>query len=230
MVQLHPMDPESNPTVVVTQRLNDSSVVHASRLAQRTTIESTLCAGPKDTVGSDGGDSKTSSNGIHPLAKIAISRSSCPQPPLDDGITGGSSSASCDLHFAGMNVRLDPLERCAPHRIVVPQSEEDAHRIRGEMDGTYDAQFGEQRAATWNAITALSTLCEEVEEIDATFQSKILPSIVLFGADDDAQINKAGSRKDILDEEAQERRESALLARIGKFLPALQVASNGTAR
>eukprot|EP00584_Thalassiosira_punctigera_P026636 CAMPEP_0172578504 /NCGR_PEP_ID=MMETSP1067-20121228/138769_1 /TAXON_ID=265564 ORGANISM="Thalassiosira punctigera, Strain Tpunct2005C2" /NCGR_SAMPLE_ID=MMETSP1067 /ASSEMBLY_ACC=CAM_ASM_000444 /LENGTH=1253 /DNA_ID=CAMNT_0013371201 /DNA_START=412 /DNA_END=4173 /DNA_ORIENTATION=- len=161
---------------------------------------------------------------------MALSRSHCPQPPLDDAVTGGSSSVSCDVHFSGMNVRLDPLERCAPHRIVVPQNEEDTDRIRGELDGTYDPHFGEQRSATWNAITALSSLCEEVHELDATFQSQILPSIVLFGADDAAALNRPESKKDILDEEAQRRRESALLARIGKFLPALQAASNGTAR
>jgi len=231
-----PIDPELSPNVLVTRRLHDSSAVHASRLAQRTTIESSLCAGVTDTGGGDGGggDANTpkvvANDGIHPLAKIALSRSSCPQPPLDDGVTGGSSSVSCDVHFSGMNVRLDPLERCAPHRIVVPQNEEDTDRIRGELDGTYDPQFGEQRSATWNAITALSSLCEEVQELDTTFQSQILPSIVLFSAVDDAAIYREESKKDILDEEAQERRESALLARVGKFLPALQVASNGTAR
>mmetsp|Transcript_18981 Transcript_18981/g.35373 ORF Transcript_18981/g.35373 Transcript_18981/m.35373 type:complete len:385 (+) Transcript_18981:421-1575(+) len=232
-----PIDPELSPNVLVTRRLHDSSAVHASRLAQRTTIESSLCAGPKDTGGGGGGGGGDANapevianDGIHSLAKIALSRSSCPQPPLDDGVTGGSSSVSCDVHFSGMNVRLDPLERCAPHRIVVPQNEEDTDRIRGELDGTYDPQFGEQRSATWNAITALSSLCEEVQELDATFQSQILPSIVLFSAVDDAEIHREELKKDILDEEAQERRESALLARVGKFLPALQVASNGTAR
>ena len=49
-----------------------------------------------------------------------------------------------------------------------------------------------------------------------------LPSIVLFGADDGASsLHRPGAWKDVLDEEAQERRESALLARVGKFLPAL---------
>mmetsp|Transcript_20449 Transcript_20449/g.44383 ORF Transcript_20449/g.44383 Transcript_20449/m.44383 type:complete len:1312 (+) Transcript_20449:63-3998(+) len=219
------IDPEWSPTVLVTRRLRDASVVHASRLAEQTTIESSLrVGGPEDTVGGDDG------NRIHPLAKIALSRSSCPQPPLDDGITGGGSSVSCDVHFSGMNVRLDPLERCAPHRIVVPQNEEDTDRIRGELDGSYDAQLAEQRSATWNAVTALSTLCEEVQELDTTFQSQILPSIVLFSADDATSLPRSESKKDILDEEAQERRESALLARIGKFLPALQLASNGTTR
>lgn len=223
------IDPEWSPTLLVTRRLHDASVTHASRLAERTTVESSLRAGPKDKSGADG-NAKAGNDGIHPLAKLALSRSSCPQPPLDDGITGGGSSVSCDVHFSGMNVRLDPLERCAPHRIVVPQSEEDADRIRGELDGTYDAQLAEQRSATWNAVTALSSLCEEVQELDTTFQSQIMPSIVLFSADDANATTRSGSKKDILDEEAQERRESALLARIGKFLPALQLASNGTAR
>mmetsp|Transcript_21613 Transcript_21613/g.52202 ORF Transcript_21613/g.52202 Transcript_21613/m.52202 type:complete len:1326 (+) Transcript_21613:117-4094(+) len=222
------IDPEWNPSVLLTRRLRDASVSHASRLAERTTIESSLLSssGYADnfTATDKGGE------GVHPLAKIAISRSSCPQPPLDDGITGGGSSVSCDVHFSGMNVRLDPLERCAPHRIVVPQSEENADKVRGELDGAYDAQFGEQRSATWNAITALSTLCDEIQELDTAFQSQILPSIVLFSADDSIALNRSESKKDILDEEAQERRESALLARIGKFLPALQSAANGTAR
>lgn len=69
-----------------------------------------------------------------------------------------------------------------------------------------------------------------MQELETTFQSQILPSIVLFSADDSAEPNRLEAKKDILDEEAQERRESALLARIGKFLPALQMASNGTTR
>ena len=238
------MDPEWNPTVLVNKRLHDaSSGAHTSRLAERTTIEASLRGGgggSKDThhVGENTGVGATTNifgesvgDGVHPLAKIALSRASVPQPPLDDGITGGGSSVSCDVHFAGMDVQLDPLERCAPDRIVVPQNEDNAGAgdgYRGELDGSYDAKLAEQRSATWNAITTLSQLCEEVQELDTTFHSQILPSIALFSADD--EIAKAGEKKDVLDEEAQEHRESALLARIGKFVPALQLASNGTAR
>lgn len=224
----HSIDPEWSPTVLVSRRVNDY-VIHASRLGERTTIESSLRAGPTDTVADD--NAQADNDGIHPLAKLALSRSSCPQPPLDDGVTGGGSSVSCDVHFSGVNVRLDPLERCAPHRTVVPQSDDDAGRIRGEIDGKCDAQLGERRSATWNAITALSILCEEVQELETTFQSQILPSLVLFSADDSiAALDRSEAKKDILDEEAQERRESNLLARMGKVLPSLQLASNGTIR
>jgi hypothetical protein len=244
------IDPEWSPTALVTRRLRDSGVIHASRLAERTTVESLLTRGggtgpgphPSDEANDDvnagggGGDGGTANR--HPLAYAALMRSSCPQPPLDDAITGGGSSVSCDVHFSGMNVRLDPLERCAPHRIVVPQTEASTStsggwgggdiRQRGEIDGgAYDAGL---RSATWNAITALSTLCEEVHELDMTFQCRILPSLVLFSAKDDIDPCRIESKCDILDEEAHRRRESALLARIGKFLPALQLASNGTSR
>lgn len=219
----HLIDPEWSPTVLVTRRLRDaSSNKHVSRLAERTTVESSLHSSNNDDKNKD------DDGRVHPLAKIALARSHCPQPPLDDGITGGGSSVSCDVHFSGMNVRLDPLERCAPNRIVVPQSD----GVRGELDGTYDVKLGEQRSATWNAITVLSTLCEEVQELDNKFQTQILPSLVLFSADDVSEQTRTpeSKKKDILDEEAQERRESALLSRIGKFLPTLQLTCNGTYR
>ena len=161
------MDPEWNPSVLVARRLRDAAATHASCLAERTTVESSLCAGP-----GDGGDDAPSAaaadgGGARPLSELALERSSCPQPPLDDGITGGGSSVPFDVHFSGMNVRLDPLKRCAPHRIVVPQPQAEGEGggsdcgVRGEVDGAYayDAKLGERRSATWNAITALATLC-----------------------------------------------------------------------
>ena len=271
------IDPEWSPTALVTRRLRDAGAIHASRLAERTTVESLLPRrgdGGRSVVPSysvdDDDDEEEEDNDDdiaaaaehhhHPLASAALMRSSCPQPPLDDAVTGGGSSAPCDVHFSGMNVRLDPLERCAPHRIVVPQTTttttttsgggggvgwggDPRYRasrggggvgggivVRGEVDGgTYDAG---QRSATWNAITALSALCEEAHELDEAFRTRILPSIVLFGADDGTPPSDDGteSRRDILDEEVNGRRESALLARMGTFLPALQLASNGTSR
>lgn len=229
------IDPEWSPSALVTRRLRDVRIVHASRLAERTTIESLLLQsrGADDEKEEKDDDDVVGDSGrttaIYPLARMALPRSSCPQPPNDDGITGGGSSVSCDVHFSAMNIRLDPLERCAPHRIVVPS--EGSVGFRGEIDGgMYDI---EQRSAIWNAITALSTLCEEVQELDVTFHTRILPSIVLFGADDDNHIgpsSKMKSKSDILDERVHGKRESELLARIGRFLPALQLASNGTAR
>ena len=216
-----------DPTVLVTRCLRDtSSITHASRLAERTTIESSLYP----TTNSSNDDNNDGTH--HPLAKMVLARSTCPQPPLDDGITGGGSSVSCDMHFSGINTRLDPLERCAPHHIVDP---------RGELDGTYynDTQLcEEQKSATWNAITALATLCDEVQELDLTFQTQLLPSIVLFSSDDEdttkfkskSAEEESKQKKNSLDEEAQEKRESALLSRIGKFVPTLQLTSNGTSR
>ena len=229
------IDPEWSPSALVTRRLRDVSIVHASRLAERTTIESLLQSrGNDDEEVKDDNDDivgdSSATSAIYPIARMALPRSSCPQPPNDDGITGGGSSVSCDVHFSAMNIRLDPLERCAPHRIVVPS--EGSVGFRGEIDGgAYDI---EQRSAIWNAITALSTLCEEVQELDVTFHTRILPTIVLFGVDDDNHIggpsSKMKSKSDILDERVHGRRESELLARIGRFLPTLQLASNGTAR
>lgn len=110
--------------------------------------------------------------------------------------------------------------------------------VRGERDGTdRDAGADGRRAATWNAITALATLCEEVQELDGTFRSSILPSLALFegaagndGVDDGGAPPRAGTPGDVLDEAATRARESALLARAGTFLPALQRAANGAAR
>ncbi len=94
--------------------------------------------------------------------------------------------------------------------------------VRDKLDVTSDPRFGELRLATWNKVTALLSLYKEVQELDATFQDRILPSIILFGADDDASsLHRTGARKDVFDEEAQEQRESALLARVRKVLPAL---------
>ena len=116
----HFIDPEWSPSALVTRRLRDASIAHASRLAERTTIESLLPPTHEfDVV-----------DAVHPLANMALRRSLCPQPPLDDGVTGGGSSVSCDVHFSGMNVRLDPLERCAPHRIIVPSQ---GSFVRGEF-------------------------------------------------------------------------------------------------
>mmetsp|Transcript_26731 Transcript_26731/g.55214 ORF Transcript_26731/g.55214 Transcript_26731/m.55214 type:complete len:1342 (+) Transcript_26731:142-4167(+) len=228
-------DPSWNPHNLVSRRLREACNIHASRLSERTTISSSVSSAnaPPPT--------EIYNQVIHPLARASLPRSSCPQPPLDDAITGGGSSVACNVHFSGMNVKLDPLERAAPHRIVVPENEIEDGLVepRGEMDGTnYGVLWNEQRSATWNAISALATMCDEVEELDKTFESQILPSIVLFSADDYEAPStytitpalKKASKKDIFDEDAKAKRESALLARIGKFVPALQLASNGTVR
>ena len=225
MASARPVDPAWSPHVLVSRRLQDACVTNASRLSERTTIESS------------NNDAATvpNNNSVHPLAQIALARSSCPQPPLDDGITGGGSSVSCDVHYAGMDVRLDPLERAAPHKIVVPGFEDNdyingATGLRGELDGTLDEKLAEVRSSTWNAITALASLCDEVQEIDNTFQSQILPSIVLFSADDSFTPQSSRSKTDLFDDDAQKSRESELLSRMGKFMPSLQLASNGTVR
>ena len=53
--------------------------------------------------------------------------------------------------------------------------------VWGKLDGTSNPLFGELRAATWNKVTALSSLYKELQELDATFQDRILPLIILFG-------------------------------------------------
>ena len=213
--------------MLVSRRLRDACVTLSSCLSEQTTIESSSTTPTADE----------NNDVVHPLARIALARSSCPQPPLDDGITGGGSSVSCDVHYAGMNVRLDPLERVAPHRIVVPGFEDNDYTNqlghRGGLDGNMGDKLSEVRSSTWNAITALATLCDEVQELDKTFQSQILPAIVLFSADDSStpqSSQQSNSKTDIFDDDAQKGRESELLSRMGKFLPTLQLASNFTAR
>jgi|SaaInl74LU_5_DNA_1037368.scaffolds.fasta_scaffold09460_3 hypothetical protein len=222
----NPVDPAWNPHVLVSRRLRDACVTNASRLSEQSTIESSSNNDPASII--------PNNTVVHPLAQIALARSLCPQPPLDDGITGGGSSVSCDVHYSGMNVRLDPLERAGPHKIVVPFEDNDytngmghATGLRGELNGASDVSLAEVRSSTWNAITALASLCDEVQEIDNTFQSQILPSIVLFSADDSLTpqpSQRIVSKTDVFDDDTQKGRESELLSRIGKFMPALQLA------
>jgi hypothetical protein len=111
------------------------------------------------------------------------------------------------------DVQLTPLERAAPHRIVVPAN--NAEELRGELDGS-DIRY---KSSTWNAITALSTLCDEVYELEKTF-SNLIPALVLFRA-------REATR---LDERAEKIRHSALLKSMGKFMPTLQLIRNGCLR
>ena len=217
-----------NPRKLISNRLRDvSSTRHASRLAECTTIESSLCSTTNISSNTNEED-----DGIHPLAKLANKRSYNPQPSLDDGITGGGSSISCSNHFSGMNTTLSILERVAPHSIVVPENSAIAS-LDNDMNNNKAQK--EQRVAVWNAITTLSTLCDEVNELEISFREGILPSIVLFSAEDysDGEFNsgrKSTSKKDILDEQLQSKRESNLLSNIGKFMPTLQLACNGSNR
>jgi len=216
------MNNNKYPTKLISNRLREvSTTQHASRLAECTTIESSLCS----TTCNEEDD------GIHPLAKLANKRSYNPQPPLDDGITGGGSSISCSNHFSGMNTTLSILERVAPHSIVVPENSAIA-----SLDNDVNKEQKEQRVAVWNAITTLSTICDEINELEISFREGVLPSIVLFSADDNSSEGeynngrKSTSKKNILDEQIQSQRESNLLSNIGKFLPTLQLACNGTNR
>ena len=222
----HAPDSCWSPSSAVSRRLQNSCEVHASRSAERSTIYSNLS--DKDSKRYDGIDGATNS-----LAKLALARSLCPQPPLDDGIYGGGSSVSCGFHLAS-DVCLESLERSAPHRIVVPQTEENDERhfsTRGELDGKIGtSKLGEEKAAIWNAISALASLCDETQELDQTFQTKLLPAIVLFGADDASALAGRAEKKDLLNEEVQEKRESKLLARLGETMKVLQMAANATTR
>ena len=197
-----------------------------SRSAERSTICSNLSEDDsKRYVGKEGA--------ANSLAKLALARSMCPQLPLNDGIYGGGSSVPCGLHLAS-DVCLESLERSAPHRIVVPQIEENNERqfsIRGELDGNNNTtKLGEEKAAIWNAVSALASLCDETQELDRTFQTKLLPAIVLFGADDASALTARAEKKDLLNEEVQEKRESNLLARLGESMKVLQMAANATTR
>jgi len=116
----------------------------------------------------------------------------------------------------------------------VPQIEENNERqfsIRGELDGNNNTtKLGEEKAAIWNAVSALASLCDECQELDIIFQTKLLPAIVLFGADDASALTARAEKKDLLNEEVQEKRESNLLARLGESMKVLQMAANATTR
>ena len=57
-----------------------------------------------------------------------------------------------------------------------------------------------------------------------------MPAIVLFGADDASALTARAEKKDLLNEEVQEKRESNLLARLGESMKVLQMAANATTR
>ncbi|EJK68491.1 hypothetical protein THAOC_10317 [Thalassiosira oceanica] len=222
----HAPDSCWSPSSAVSRRLQNSCDVHASRSAERSTICSNLSEeDSKRYVGIEGATTS--------LAKLALARSMCPLPPLSDGIYGGGSSVPCGLHLAS-DVCLESLERSAPHRIVVPQIEVNNGRqfsARGELDGNINTiKLGEEKAAIWNAVSALASLCDETQELDQTFQTKLLPAIVLFGADDASALPGRAEKKDLLNEEVQEKRESKLLARLGESMKVLQMAANATTR
>lgn len=193
----HLIDPAYSPHIIISRRLREANKLHVSRLAERCTVQSAsrpLTEEPSPVV--------------HPLAQLAVNRTSC---ALDDGLTGGSSTPA-SIHLV-TDVKLTPLERAAPHRIVVPTDVQDTYR--GESDGSSP----QLKSSTWNAITALSTLCDEVAELERTF-SMLIPALVLFSA---PQVTR-------LDEEGEKIRHSALLKAIGKFMPTLQLVSNGCVR
>lgn len=198
----HPIDPAYSPHTVISRRLIEANKVHSSRLAERCTVYSSSQPYVEEASVS------SASQVVHPLAQLAINRTAC---PLDDGLTRGSST-SAKVHLV-TDVKLTALERAAPHRIVVPADEADA--FRGEVDGS-DMQL---KSRTWNAITALSTLCDEVFELEKTF-STLIPSLVLFEV----------SCVDKLDEVREKKRHSELLKSIGKFMPTLQLVQNGCLR
>ena len=63
-----------NPTKLISNRLRDvSSTYHASRLAECTTIESSLFSTANDDASNT--NNSEEDNGIHPLAKLANKRS-----------------------------------------------------------------------------------------------------------------------------------------------------------
>ena len=89
------IDPEWSPTALVTRRLRDAGAFHASRLAERTTIESLLprrgdggrsVPSYSDVGGEDDDEDDEDDDDIaaaaehrhHPLASAALMRSSCP--------------------------------------------------------------------------------------------------------------------------------------------------------
>lgn len=210
----HPLsDPAYSPHGIITRRLIDANKLHSSRLAERCTVPSSS-RDPNNTTH----DSVVSSQVIHPLALLASNRTCCPQ--TDDGIVGGSSSNAA-IHLV-TDVKLTPLERAAPHRIVVPADQNNGV-YRGELDGVLgcvDATTNTQiKNATWNAITALSTLIDEVIELEGVF-STLLPSLLLFSAPSVERLDEVGEKK----------RHSELLKSIGEFIPTLQLVQNGCVR
>ena len=195
--------------MIVSRRLRDANNLHASRLAERCTINSSsqpLAQGP-DTV--------MVHSVVHPLALSSLGRTSCPHEPSADGITGGSSSSFQDNIVS--DVQLSPLERAAPHRIVAPAHSEHDAATRADSDG-FAVGF---QTGTWNTITALSALIDEVSDLERTFTYDIIPSLVLF------HVPPATCR---FDDASEKIRDAALLKSMGRFVPTLQSVDNGCVR
>ena len=217
----------TNASSIVLTRLHTVTSHHASALASVSTVSA---AGTPATFaqGSAGGSRPSA------LATVAHRRSKCSQPPFDcESAFAISGTNSCCSSSAAPVVELDlnPPERVPPHRIVPGVSEfDDAAATTGDGLTATDGDVGPATNSARKAIAALATLVDESNELKALAERRILPPLALFGCDlESSSPTRAGSMEE-MDDDTMSRRDSELLRRVGKFVPALQETFNFTLR
>jgi len=99
----------------------------------------------------------------------AYRRSLGSQPPLDNANLGGGSNVP--YHEATVvQLAMDPVERVTPRNLALPEH---------LFPQTFHAAVS---SIALEAIAALASLVDEVNELDNLVQDKYLPSLALFGS------------------------------------------------
>ena len=215
----------ANASSIVLTRLHTVTSHHASALASVSTVSA--AATPATSGQGSAGGARPSA-----LATVAHRRSKCSQPPFDcestSAISGTNSSSSA---APVVELDLNPPERVPPHRIVPGAVSEfdDAATTSDGLTAT-DGGVGPATNSARKAIAALATLVDESNELEALAERRILPPLALFGCDlESSSSSRAGSMEE-MDDDTMSQRDSELLRRVGKFVPALQETFNFTLR
>lgn len=214
----------TNASSIVLTRLHTVTSHHASALAS----VSTVSAAARPATSAQG----IAGGAVNALATVAHRRSKCSQPPFDcestSAISGTNSSSSA---APVVELDLNPPERVPPHRIVpgVVWELDDAATTSDGLTAT-DGGVGPATNSARKAIAALATLVDESNELEALAERRILPPLALFGCDlESSSSSRAGSMEE-MDDDTMSQRDSELLRRVGKFVPALQETFNFTLR
>jgi len=244
--------PLPSPPTAVLSRLQSVTSHHASALASVSTISAaasstdadadTAAAAAASSYNSQPQSQSTTHLGGHPrrhrrraptsaLATVSHRRSKCPQPPLDSETSLGGASAVSVHHALVAELDLNPAERVPPHRMIPGLSPAAAIASGAGAEGGGGGGGAESAAsaqeATRKTIAALSALCDEAGELEMLAQRRILPPLALFGSDLKRSTFDGNAE---LDDVAMTKRDSELLRRVGKFVPALQETFNFTLR
>ena len=193
---------------VVLSRLHTVTSHHASALASISTVSA---AGTK-TAGATRRRQVAPSSRPSALATVSHRRSKCSQPPLANSSTAAAPVVELDLN---------PPERVPPHRIV-PGASDVAATDGGELPATNAAR---------KAIAALAANVDEATDLEALAERRILPPLALFGCDLNSSSGSVeAAAMEEMDDDTMNRRDTELLRRVGRFVPALQETFNFTLR